>query len=850
MKIPTANVIVGLNREVMDRLFSEGATYTSLIGGLKEEEGALLFENQANPNFISFEHSNNFGGGFKMTLVLLDPKGELESKLLTDSPLANIAGTSRTHKGDTKESNKDLERSNANLDDKYFAELAQEYAEHLGDKEFFIAYGSGENLELWAGPHKVTLQSSNIDMKGAKKITLVFVASPQLLDIRQRKGAYNEEINLNLAGLTTRYSGHSKPIKISTNIPYVPLDYLELGESVNALVKKNIEDQSNELLSLDFNHLASEIGTFDFHSIIIDTIRSYVQKATNNPNVIVLLPNLNITCRQRLNSLIATSKCENEFLTDLANNPTPNLSDVDQNYLATLNWQEYFLGRLLADFGMELVSTRKLDIASLVKAIPIGAINKYLSVEKAKSEKEREEFYYEDNLFYCKLQEASDVGIPDHKSVLDKVMKRIAKYSKGVVPLTPVYVNETSTKLLNFWSKGTGTVEPFKFPLFGGYTDFNETQEAVIVGDKSLVADYLYGDSNISKSYENIKEAKKKRTKEAFEATLPAPFKELITSSTFAARRSKRIAHTDFILGQIPLHPLDKLIVGSIDYNKQVRALLYPSLESSKGSFGDTSYLPDNFAFRDTFISQKEKDLIIEHSIPTFRFNTENPNVLDMRFKFGSIYFAALRIGYIKKVTTKASLVASGILPEGIGSLPLRERGANIAYQKIKNFSLGLGDQERQEFLAKLARKNGEDLEAVDIDPERASDIIDTYLNELAKDPLLGFVEIDQELGGDPHSILTDFMEEMYRNALQMSVKTLPLFHLSNYSTISKGSCLLFAQDTPILQGIQTKRSNINNFYSGYYAIIGFKHTISSGASESEFKLVKQTRNSKKTANA
>tara|TARA_R110002020_G_scaffold470357_1_gene696175 strand:+ start:3348 stop:5963 length:2616 start_codon:yes stop_codon:yes gene_type:complete len=871
MKIPTANVIVGLNREVMDRLFSEGSTYTSLIAGLQEEDGALLFDNQANPNFISFEHSLNFGGGSKMTLVLLDPKGELESRLLTDSPLAQIAGSLRTHKGDTKESNKDLERSNEKFDDKYFSELAQEYAEHLGDKEFYIAYGSGENLELWAGPHRVILQSSDISMKGAKKITLEFQATAQPLDIRQRKGAYNENINLNLAGMSMRYSGHSKPIFIpppdpetteyngksyidikqsqalrkheKRNLsPYNPLDYLDLGASFTKEVKKNIRQDRRVLEDLDYDNLASKISDFDFHSIIVDTIRNYVQKATNNPNVIVLLPNLNISCRKYISQLLSN------------NEAAATLLEVGVEFVirqpTNIRRKELFIRNLLSSFGMDLVSVNKQDIASsLVKVVPNAAINKYLSVEKARSSKEREEFYYEDTLFYCKLQKASDFGVPDHISVLKEVMDKIIKHSKDSAPIYPIYVNETSTKLLNFWSKGTGTVEPFKFPLFGGYTDFNETQEAVIVGDKSLVADYLYGDSYLSKSYETIKEAKKqlRRNKKLEDTERQSDEFYLGNEDRLEQINEKRDGLLTTMLEQIPLHPLDKSIVGSVNYNKQVRSILYPKRKSNTGAFGDTSYLPDTFAHKDTSFTKEEKDLIEEHSIPIFRFNTENPNVLDMNFKFGAYYFAALTAGFKKKITRKASLVSSGILPPGIGSLPVRTKAAAVAFQKVRNHALGLGDQERQEFIAKLARKNSEDLEAVDVDPEEATILIASFLDKLAKDPLLGFVEIEQQLDGTPHGILTGFMEEMYRNGLRMDIKTLPFFHLSNLSTISKGSCLLFAQDTPILQSRQVQRSLINNFYSGYYGIVGFKHTISSGASESEFKLVKHT---KKARNA
>ena len=69
MRVPTANIIIGFNKEVMDRLFTAGATYKNLIQGLTVsgvEGDALLFDSQSNPNFISFTHSKSMSKGYKV----------------------------------------------------------------------------------------------------------------------------------------------------------------------------------------------------------------------------------------------------------------------------------------------------------------------------------------------------------------------------------------------------------------------------------------------------------------------------------------------------------------------------------------------------------------------------------------------------------------------------------------------------------------------------------------------------------------------------------------------------------------------------------------------------------------
>ena len=62
----------------------------------------------------------------------------------------------------------------------------------------------------------------------------------------------------------------------------------------------------------------------------------------------------------------------------------------------------------------------------------------------------------------------------------------------------------------------------------------------------------------------------------------------------------------------------------------------------------------------------------------------------------------------------------------------------------------------------------------------------------------------------------------MYRKALQMQITT-----------------LLFAQDASIRQSQPPSRTLLNSFYSGLYKIMGFRHVINVGKSQSEFKLVK-----------
>ena len=107
---------------------------------------------------------------------------------------------------------------------------------------------------------------------------------------------------------------------------------------------------------------------------------------------------------------------------------------------------------------------------------------------------------------------------------------------------------------------------------------------------------------------------------------------------------------------------------------------------------------------------------------------------------------------------------------------------------------------------------------------------------------LKGLIEIDQLLPGNPQSIMTDLAEDIYRTSLTMSIKTLPIFHISNIHHMNS-PCIVFAQDAPIKQSLDTERTLLNSFFSGLYLVVGFKHTISTKSATSEFSLVKNDAN-------
>ena len=363
--------------------------------------------------------------------------------------------------------------------------------------------------------------NAEVTLKGARKITITLVPTENPVLLSHRRGAYNEEVNLNLAGLTMRYSGISKPIEFSNllkegGVAYDPLTHLGLeklavlgitGEI--ATVYKNRTDITDALKKIGLDEASSELGEFDFHSIIVDALRSYVQKATANPNVIILLPNINVTCRQWINeSLVNTrnswnlkkEKTVKELENLQAGFVTSSVGEQDisvrtgkmnlfgtfvteavkshyasETLLQELGYKENFMSNFLSSFGLGLHQVLK-DYANnsgYLKAIPSHTISALQHYEKATSAGDRWREYYDVHNFYAIVQKASNKGIPNHVDVLKTVIAKINENAKEDYQIDWAVYNETDIKLLDLWGGSIKTLPTHKFPTFGGYRDFN-----------------------------------------------------------------------------------------------------------------------------------------------------------------------------------------------------------------------------------------------------------------------------------------------------------------------------------------------------------------------------------------
>ena len=909
MRVPTANVIVSFSASAMTEVFKEGGTFKSLVEGIRKNKAVTLFDAESNPNFISFEHTLNMGGqGPTMKLTFIDPKGNFESRFMNSNIIDAYAGTEsflddipaapeftlpNTGGGFDEMQGlywKGVTQKNIDqLPENFFGAVRTMYAQNFQEKQLYVAYGGGADLNTWASPHVVMLSNANI-VEGAKKITLTLVPTNKLLSPGSRRGAYNEDVNLDLEGLLMKVEGRSHQIQFTTSEggphpqPLVPLplngpvyrgrifEGFGLGTPIEGHDSSELFDEQKELLKiLGFPKLANVIQKVDFHLIITDVIRNYIQKALTTPNVIVLLPNLNYVCRKVLSEMGELSReVKESYKKELEEHgPTDPegreywtpfsrsgsfTRDINSLYFQGDLGKFYdFVGKVLSYFGISLSKISLEDLSNNTTAISDPILkNPWLSTSDLQSYVGREASFFNDYYHFARIVNISHT-VPNHRKLIRSIEDKIKAGSAGVYPIQCVTFYESDMELLKLWSKYS-MISGWS-NLFGGSRKFVENKPVVIYGDQALILQFLYGQGNLKAVTKKIA-----KLKEESEAAPTGPVSPIFAPAFAIVDYIGGTNRQNFIAGAenlAPFHPLDKIILLDQEYNDEVSKIINPTIgRENPFPFGDPGSSPSDM---DLDVGTKEK--IAESNIPVFKYNTQNPNILDLTFRFGPVYFEQLITGYRRDVWRRASTVSEGILETKYAEIPLRSVESALLFLRQTEYAFGSGGEERRAAMTALGARLHPDLVAQLGDPrmssfgameastghaavaeqgsvEYAVEVIFWYLdmiNQVVDKPDMLFRHL---LGGDAIGSIMNLGQQLYRKAMRMDIKTLPMFHLSNYGTLLTPS-LVLAQNAPIVQTQGVMRSRLNTFFSGAYNIVGFRHIISSTDSFSEFSLTK-----------
>jgi hypothetical protein len=830
MTLPAANVVVSFDKEAINTLFARGASFKSLVDGISNNKDVLLFNHKGNPNFIELKH--RFGGkgiGNTIELSLIDPTGEFEKRFITDNAARNTAGYFESATSDRAENplvglpkdsgiegeqlrTQEQRIRNIRTQDDLALAFQQLYRKYKGTKHLYVAYGVGDNLDLWSGPHDMTLIGANLAVEGARRITLKLAATPLSLESYGRRGLFNEPVNIDLEGLSMEVEARSDLFHFDSfgaSPVYGEETKRELLRTVYAGLLETEEQLFAGLLSQEKLTNAEFLSKFfDIHQVVTDTIRRFIQQATGNPNVIVLLPNLNLVCRDAIEEVVEDTALRYQNLRDRVN------SIVVKEDLAYYG-DTFFVSKLYNSvrntcslFGLGVGSEEKDSVKrkSTYQPPPIQILVE--QDERARITKHSQVLknWILERSFFSTLTARSNNGIPRYEEVLDSVMENIQKCSFNRYSPKANFFYESDVNLINLWSN-----KDYKaFPLFGGAGNTIDPNQSVIVyGDVQLIRSYLYGAADMT----------------AFELDREARDQD----------RSP--------LDLVPLHPYDKAVLFNQTYNKDIRELTFPPINRF-GAFGDVSYIPDEFSIGGEVFSEEAKQLVKEQAIPVFRYNTTNPNVFEMKFNWAPIYFAQLNAGVVKEADRRAATTLAGVLDDRYSSFEFKDGQAVLAYIRVRDKVLGRDDESAQQIKKELAHRFLRQFDTLMTGEAQAlaEQAYEAYLAVL-NDPNKPIIKIDQLLPGDPLVVMSNFTQQMYRNSMRMSIDTLPMFHLSKHTGTLASPCLVFAQDQPILQTKQRDQTLLNQFYSGEYLILGFTHTINDNGASSSFDLMKRSAN-------
>jgi hypothetical protein len=953
MITPAPNVIIAFEREPIEKLFSQGASSENLLTEISENKDVLLFTTKNNPNFISFSHEIAFGGNtIAVKLSFIDPKGEFESRYMTTRAIDMIAGYSpQEQQGENSnfgvasrnaQQRTELRRSTG---PEFDAEWTKEFRKSKAKRKVYIAYGIGNNLKTWAGPLTLVLSDVKITFKGAKKFDCTFIPLPNPISTVDRRGAFNEVANLNLEGLYIETEGRSNKIQFeqllnvpggidshttSTDVEGLTVDsnlnsseFLYTPKGVNKTSMETYAAETRrgsytDLFGSDYSRAAKISTLIDFHSIIVDVIRSYIKNATGTSNVVVLLPDINYICRYALEELASLEGLaeKNTLSVALKNsrkeNPsgslnTAPLDDIVMYYGLndTLGFTYDTIKRILNNFCLTFDSQLKEDYAninpraigipgSLIQAneelpwldteyLKVLAAREGISIEQARINKinnisswqRKQARFILLRDFYASIAAGSGGGLPNHTDTLKKIINKINKSAKGVYSVQWGVFYETNTTVIDYWNQYKD------HSLFGGEQLLDPNEPVLVCGDKALIKNFLYAGEKLEKlkaqaeGLNELADTVSTITEEEITARYDQNLSEIedkaeslgntndfyVASGAVETATEKQAAlyqsYNQQAFLKIPLHSTDMLLLGSQSYNTGLRRILYPPKEELIGAFGSISYIPDEFAqVTEGAYPEEFKDQLVGADIPVFRFNTKNPNILDLKFDFGALYFAFLEQGYSHEVSRKASAILAGTIDSKYGTFAFPSQGAAIGYIINRQKALGSGSAATDQIIGEVAARY--ELDDTVANPMEALRLAHAAYQERLDAPNSSIIKIEQLMPGDPLTTTAEFTEQLYRAALQMSIKTLPTFHLSNMSVLTS-LCLILAQDPPVgnLPGYQdqyetyegangvsrrkvSKRTSLlNTFMSGLYKIVGAKHVISGGDAYSQFKLVK-----------
>ena len=209
------------------------------------------------------------------------------------------------------------------------------------------------------------------------------------------------------------------------------------------------------------------------------------------------------------------------------------------------------------------------------------------------------------------------------------------------------------------------------------------------------------------------------------------------------------------------------------------------------------------------------RGVIMPEVYPEFIMNAPDSNIISLDLIKDSIYLTALLAGFATNARSRIAQVGAELSKAG------EAYGGNVGVDAILN----------------PAQQDLTSINTGKIMAGAAGSLVDT-------DAKTTF-NLDPAINNNPVGIITSAYEKLHKWAIQVSITTLPHFHLSNISARGQRCAILGHLPQAIIPGnppssYRPRAGTESSFFNGAYNIIGFEHEISSaGIAKSKFVLTK-----------
>jgi hypothetical protein len=441
----------------------------------------------------------------------------------------------------------------------------------------------------------------------------------------------------------------------------------------------------------------------------------------------------------------------------------------------------------------------------------------------------------------------------------------VEKFVQGIVNKNGGFVG----RLSSFWENDVNVIKLFKEKwgsgTFVGYKDNTSVDRRVgsdffgnedltgskldisddsffIFGDEDLIRDFLYGEIVHKVTYSSESRSVFDQVRRGVPysyATLPKnyfldPFWARLRGdigTTFISATSKDLAKQK----QTPKTQSEyKSKLGGTHFS-EIQKRVQKADPTPFGYFNDyniakqqiTKMLPDEFSFLNKGENSGALSDIFDLGIPFFLANTKNSNVLSYTFDADNFILAQF-LGSINEIYYN---MAYRYVKLGQKNPSLKGRmSSDAAFEKIYDVL----DSIRKRGGDYGSRFKGLGLASPEVNLTKlGTDLTDILLMET-----VGLNrKVRRNYGSDTITICHLFFK-LFESQFKGIIKTLPMYHLSSYSTLLKPA-IVSLKSTPGLNIKATNDRSTADFFSGLYKILGFKHTISKSKGHSEFTLVK-----------